>query len=109
MPRLDRVTGRCDPARLIIHDLTLTLKSPKRLVIGGANGGGKSTLPKIIRWSARVSLDVTWALLDQHLGLLQPDGKRRKNFLRLKPACDQHEALARFGFRAVAALRAPAT
>jgi ATPase subunit of ABC transporter with duplicated ATPase domains len=111
--RLDKVTGGYDPARPIIRDLTLAIEGPARLVISGANGSGKSTLLKMITGqitpqSGRASLEVPWALLDQHLGLLQSGDSLRENFLRLNPACDPHlahEALARFGFRAVDALR----
>lgn len=111
--RLDRLTGGYDPARPVIRDLTLVVEGPERLVIGGANGSGKSTLLKmitgqIVPQSGKVSLEVSWALLDQHQSLLQPVDSLRENFLRLNPGSDPHqahEALARFGFRAVDALR----
>ena len=55
-----------------------------------------------------MELSVAWALLDQHVGLLDPDRPLRENFLSLNPAADTqtaHAALARFGFRADDALR----
>ncbi|TJZ90230.1 ABC-F family ATP-binding cassette domain-containing protein [Paracoccus gahaiensis] len=111
--RLDGITGGYDRARPIIYDLTLVMEGPERLVISSANGSGKSTLLKmitgqIIPQSGRVSLEVSWALLDQHQSLLQPKDSLHENFLRLNPGRDRHqahEALARFGFRAADALR----
>ncbi|RJL06020.1 ABC transporter ATP-binding protein [Paracoccus aestuarii] len=111
--RLDGLTGGYDPARPVIQGLTLVMEGPERLLIGGANGSGKSTLLKmitgqIVPQSGRLSLDVSWALLDQHQSLLQPEDSLRENFLRLNPGRYPHlahEALARFGFRSADALR----
>jgi ATPase subunit of ABC transporter with duplicated ATPase domains len=55
-----------------------------------------------------MDLSVPFALLDQHVGLLDPARTLRDNFLHLNPAADTHmahAALARFGFRAADALR----
>lgn len=111
--RLDGVTGGYDPAHPVIRDLSLTVTGPERVVIAGSNGSGKSTLLKIITGqivpqSGRVELKVPFALLDQHVGLLDPARSLRDNFLHLNPVADihaAHAALARFGFRAADALR----
>lgn len=111
--RLEGVTGGYDPARPVIRDLSLTITGPERIVIAGPNGSGKTTLLKIITGEivpqcGRVDLMVPFALLDQHVGLLDPARSLRENFLTLNPAADihmAHAALARFGFRAGDALR----
>ncbi|WP_156393005.1 ATP-binding cassette domain-containing protein, partial [Rhizobium sp. Root1220] len=111
--RLGRVTGGYDPAHPVIRDLSLTVTGPERIVISGPNGSGKTTLLKIITGqimpqTGRVELTVPFALLDQHVGLLDPACTLRDNFLHLNPLADihmAHAALARFGFRAADALR----
>ena len=111
--RLDKVTGGYDPASPVILDVSLTISGPERIVIAGPNGSGKTTLLKIITGqimpqSGRVELKVPFALLDQHVGLLDPARTLRDNFLHLNPVADIHKAhaaLARFGFRAADALR----
>lgn len=111
--RLDGVSGGYDPSRPVIRDLSLTITGPERIVIIGPNGSGKTTLLKmitgrIVPQRGLVDLMVPFALLDQHVGLLDPARTLRENFLRLNPAADAHTAhvaLARFGFRAGNALR----
>ncbi len=111
--RLDGVTGGYDLEHPIIQDLSLTITGPERIVIAGPNGSGKTTLLKIITGHimpqcGRVELTVPFALLDQHVGLLDPARTLRENFLHLNPVADAHmahAALARFGFRASDALR----
>jgi len=111
--RLDGVTGGYDPAHPVIRDLSLTVTGPEGVVIAGPNGSGKSTLLKIITGqimpqSGRVELMVPFALLDQHVGLLDPARTLRDSFLHLNPVADihmAHAALARVGFRAADALR----
>lgn len=111
--RLDGVTGGYDGARPVIRDLSLTINGPERIVIAGPNGSGKTTLLKIITGQVtpqrgEVNLMVPWALLDQHVGLLDSACTLRDNFLHLNPSADghaAHAALARFGFRASDALR----
>lgn len=111
--RLDEVTGGYDPGHPIIHNLSLTVTGPERVVIAGANGSGKTTLLKIITGqimpqSGQVEMMAPFALLDQHVGLLDPAHTLRDNFLHLNPVADihtAHAALARFGFRAADALR----
>lgn len=111
--RLDGVSGGFDPDRPVIRDLSLTITGPERIVIAGPNGRGKTTLLKMITGEVvpqrgRVDLMVPFALLDQHVGLLDPARTARENFLRLNPAVNvhaAHAALAGFGFRAGDALR----
>jgi ATPase subunit of ABC transporter with duplicated ATPase domains len=111
--RLDGVYGGHDTDHPVIHDLSLTLTGPERVVIAGPNGSGKTTLLKLITGQlpplrGSVNLQVAFALLDQHVELLDPALPLRDNFLRLNPTADAHAAhtaLARFGFRAADALK----
>lgn len=110
--RLDGVSGGYDVENPIIRDVSFTLTGPERVQIAGPNGSGKSTLLKLITGelvpqAGRVDLAVPFALLDQHVGLLDPSRSLRDNFVTLNPAADAHMAhmaLARFGFRAADAL-----
>ncbi|MCR9135876.1 MAG: ATP-binding cassette domain-containing protein [Alphaproteobacteria bacterium] len=98
----------------IIQDLSLTLTGPERVAITGANGAGKSTLLHLlsgrvppISGSARINGHAV--ILDQHMDLLDPALSIRDNFRRLNPDADENacrSALARFQFRADAALQA---
>jgi ATPase subunit of ABC transporter with duplicated ATPase domains len=115
--RLDGVGGGHDPARPVIRDLSLTITGPERIVIAGPNGSGKTTLLKMITGQimpqrGQVDLRVPFALLDQHVAMLDPNCTLRDNFVGLSPAADMntaHAALARFGFRAADALRLMST
>lgn len=110
--RLDDVTGGYDVSRPVIRDLSLVLTGPERVVIAGPNGSGKTTLLKLITGQlvpqgGHVSLTVPFAMLDQHMGLLDPARTLRESFQLLNPSADartSHAALARFGFRAGDAL-----
>ena len=111
--RLDGVTGGYDDDPPVIRDLSLIVTGPERIVIAGPNGSGKTTLLKLMTGElaprrGTVALPVPWALLDQHVGPLDPARSLRDNFLRLNGGADPHTAraaLARFGFRARDALR----
>ena len=111
--RLDGVTGGHDPAHPVIRDVSLTVTGPERIAITGPNGSGKTTLlslclGRLAPLSGTVERRVPCALLDQHLGMLDPALSLRQNFLRLNPAVGEnqcHAALARFRFRARDALR----
>lgn len=115
--RLDAVTGGYDPSRPVIRDLSLVVTGPERIAISGPNGSGKTTLLKLITGQlmphqGHVDLKVPFALLDQHVGLLDPHQALRDNFLRLNPTAEPHSAhaaMARFGFRATDALRQAGT
>lgn len=111
--RLDHVTGGHDLNRPVINDLSLTVTGPERIVIAGPNGSGKTTLLKLITGQltpqcGQMELSVAFAMLDQHVGLLDPELALRENFLTVNPAATKHmahAALARFGFRSDDALR----
>jgi len=111
--RLEDVTGGYDRDHPVIRNLSLTVTGPERLVIAGPNGCGKSTLFKLITGRippqcGTVDLKVSFAMLDQHLGLLDRTESLHENFLLRNPEADAHSAhaaLARFGFRASDALK----
>jgi ATPase subunit of ABC transporter with duplicated ATPase domains len=91
--RLDEVTGGYDPDHPVIRNLSLTITGPESIVIAGPNGSGKTTLLKmitgqIVPQSGRVDLSAPFALLDQHVGSLDPARTLRDNFLHLNPAAD---------------------
>lgn len=111
--RLDHLTGGHGPTCPVIRDMSLVVTGPERIVIAGPNGSGKTTLLKLITGQiapqgGQATLCVDFAMLDQHVGLLDTGLTLRENFLRVNPAADTHAAhaaLARFGFRAGDALR----
>jgi len=111
--QLDHVTGGHDSNRPVIRDLSLAVTGPERIVVAGPNGSGKTTLLKLITGQltpqcGKVDHSVAFAMLDQHVGLLDTELTLRENFLRVNPATTMHTAhaaLARFGFRADDALR----
>ncbi|ARC87786.1 ABC-F family ATP-binding cassette domain-containing protein [Rhodovulum sp. MB263] len=110
---MDRVTGGHDAAAPAIRDFSLTITGPERVVIAGPNGSGKTTLLKLITGAltpvaGQARVCVPWELLDQHVGMLDPDRTLLETFLDLNPQATTqtaHTALARFGFRARDALR----
>jgi len=111
--QIAQLTGGHDPEAPVIRNLSLTLTGPERLAVTGPNGAGKTTLLALITGamqalSGKVSLQVPHARLDQSVSLLDPALSLAANFRRLDPGADDNSAraaLARFGFRAEAALR----
>ncbi|QBY01511.1 ABC-F family ATP-binding cassette domain-containing protein [Rhodophyticola sp. CCM32] len=111
------LTGGFDPARPLIRDLSLHITGPERVALTGANGAGKSTLLNLLTGrlqpvSGTVTILPDHAMLDQHVGLLDPALSLRDNFHLLTPDADDktcRAALARFGFRAESALCPTAT
>lgn len=109
----DSLTGGPDPALPIIRDLSLQMIGPERVAVTGPNGSGKTTLLRLLTGalpalagSARIL--VPHALLDQTVSLLDPAMSIRDNFRALNPGADERTcraALARFMFRAEAALQ----
>ncbi|MCP3447000.1 ABC-F family ATP-binding cassette domain-containing protein [Bradyrhizobium sp. CCGUVB14] len=110
---LDRVSAGYQPERPILRDLSLTIVGPERVAIIGPNGSGKTTLLKLIAGelpssSGAVRVRPDFALFDQKVSLLDPAVSILDNFARLNPragANECHAALARFMFRADAALQ----
>ncbi|WP_019998986.1 ABC-F family ATP-binding cassette domain-containing protein [Aureimonas ureilytica] len=87
---------------------TLRIDGPERIALKGANGAGKTTLLRIAAGlRAPVSGTVRRAegrivLLDQQVGLLDPEGTILDNIRRLHPDAGDEEAYAlcaRFAFR----------
>ena len=108
----------CFDDRPLFGPLSFEVRGPERIAIRGANGSGKTTLFRLItgelnavsggigRHTERV------AVLDQHVGLLDPASSILDNLRRLNPELtgnEAHAALARFAFRNRAALQIAGT
>jgi ATPase subunit of ABC transporter with duplicated ATPase domains len=115
--RLEAVSAGYVPGQPVLHDFGFAVTGPERIAISGPNGAGKSTLLEVIAgrlqpWSGRVQRPLPFALLDQGAEILAPAGSIRDNFRRLNPQADENAcraALARFMFRAEAALQSVAS
>ena len=111
---IDGLSAGHEAHRPIIRDLSLTVTGPERIAITGPNASGKTTLLALITgglepWAGSVRVMTEFAMLDQRVSLLDPAASIRHNFLRLNPDSDENAcraALARFMFRAEAALQA---
>ncbi|WP_404403219.1 ABC-F family ATP-binding cassette domain-containing protein [Pelagibacterium halotolerans] len=110
---LEAVTAGYDPDRPVVQNLSLDITGPERIALTGPNGSGKTTLLKLITgdldpFAGAVRLNVPLAFLDQQVALLDRTETIRDNFRRLNPDSTENAcraALARFRFRADAALR----
>jgi len=100
--------------RRLFGPLSFDVRGPERIAIRGANGSGKTTLFRLITGELEPSRgDIgrrtdRVAVLDQHVGLLDPALSILDNLRRLNPeltANEAHAALARFAFRNRAALQ----
>ena len=104
----------CFGERHLFGPLSFEVRGPERIAIRGANGSGKTTLFRLLtgevtptsgnigRFTDRI------AVLDQHIGLLDPKLSILDNLRGLNPdltANRAHAALARFAFRNRAALQ----
>jgi len=115
--QVDGLCGGHVPHRPVIRNLSFSITGPERVAVTGPNGTGKSTLLRLITGelppsTGDIRLEVDWALLDQSVSILLPSGSIRDNFRRLNPGTDENTcraALARFRFRADAALQEVAT
>lgn len=115
--RLTDVTAGYEPGAPVIKRLSLDIVGPERMAVTGPNGSGKSTLLSLITgalapWSGEVRVMAPWAMLDQRVSMLDPALSIRANFLAINPGADENAcraALARFTFRADAALQVVAT
>ncbi len=105
-------------SRRLFGPLSFDIRGPERVAIRGANGSGKSTLLRLITDQLQPAagtirrLTDRVAMLDQHVGLLDPDTTILGNLRRLNPELSDNEAraaLARFAFRNTAALRIAGT
>lgn len=111
--QFDAVTGGWDAAHKVITDLSFSITGPERMAITGPNGSGKTTLLSLISGQIKpqagsVHIHVPFALLDQHVTLLNCELSLRDNFLQLNPGASENQcraALARFKFRADDALQ----
>ena len=104
--------------RHLFGPLSFDVRGPERIAIRGANGSGKTTLFRLITGELEPSRgDISRrtdrvAVLDQHVGLLDPALSILDNLRRLNPeltANEAHAALARFAFRNRAALQIAGT
>lgn len=111
---LDGVSAGYRPEQPVLRDLSFAVVGPERVALVGPNGSGKTTLLKLIAGELRplsgiVRVRPDFALFDQKISLLDPALSILHNFRRLNPkagANECHAALARFMFRADAALQA---
>ncbi|MBN8988750.1 MAG: ABC-F family ATP-binding cassette domain-containing protein [Rhizobiales bacterium] len=104
--------------RRLFGPLSFEVRGPERIAIRGANGSGKTTLFRLMTGELNaVSGDIhrhtdRVAVLDQHVGLLDPAASILDNLRRLNPELagnEAHAALARFAFRNRAALQIAGT
>ena len=110
---LERVSAGYQPEQPILRDLSFSIVGPERVAIVGPNGSGKTTLLKLIAGELRpaagaLRIRPDFALFDQKVSLLDPAVSILDNFRCLNPkagANECHAALARFMFRADAALQ----
>ena len=105
-------------ARHLFGPLSFDVRGPERIAIRGANGSGKTTLFRLFTGELNPARgDIgrrtdRMAVLDQHIGLLDPGSSILDNLRRLNPelsANEAHAALARFAFRNQAALQIAGT
>jgi ATPase subunit of ABC transporter with duplicated ATPase domains len=97
----------------LLEGLSFRLVGPERVAVTGPNGAGKTTLIGLAAGAlqpraGRIVRGVLAALLDQQTGLLDDELSLVDNFRRRRPAAtpnQAHEALARFLFRNVEALK----
>jgi ATPase subunit of ABC transporter with duplicated ATPase domains len=104
--------------RRLFGPLSFEARGPERIAIRGVNGSGKTTLLRLIMGHLQPTagdvrrLTDRVALLDQHVGLLDPASSILDNLRRLNPDLSDNEAraaLARFAFRNKAALQIAGT
>ncbi|MGK6314689.1 ABC-F family ATP-binding cassette domain-containing protein [Neorhizobium sp. DT-125] len=115
--RMDNVTAGYAPDSPVLRDLSFEITGPERIAATGPNGSGKTTLLSLVTgalqpFSGSVRVAVKSAMLDQRVSLLEPGLSIRDNFKRLNPRADENAcraALARFMFRADAALQVVGT
>ncbi|MBN9085270.1 MAG: ABC-F family ATP-binding cassette domain-containing protein [Reyranella sp.] len=115
--KIDDASAGYEPERPILRELSFDIVGPERVAVAGPNGSGKTTLLALIAGrlqpaSGSVRVMTRFALLDQQVSLLDPAVSIRDNFRQINPRADENAcraALARFMFRAGAALQIVAT
>ncbi|PKA42933.1 ABC transporter [Rhizobium sullae] len=115
--KMDSATAGYRPADAVLSDLSFEIVGPERIAVTGPNGSGKTTLLALATgelkpWTGTVSVMTKFAMLDQQVSLLDPSISIRDNFLRINPRAAENacrSALARFMFRADAALQIVST
>jgi len=104
--------------RRLFGPLSFAIRGPERIAISGANGSGKTTLLRLIGGDlAPGAGDISrltdrFAMLDQHVSLLNPDLSVLANMQNLNRDLSDnaaHAALARFAFRNKSALQIAGT
>lgn len=111
------LTGGPKDIAPVIRNLNLLIAGPERVAVTGPNGSGKTSLLRLLTGDLKPSegrgdILVHYALLDQTVSLLDPALSVRDNFRALNPDADENTgraALARFMFRADAALQITGT
>ena len=96
-----------------IGPIDLAIRGPERVALSGANGAGKTSVLALAAGVIESSAGSVWrsdriALLDQQVGLLDPDATILANLRALNADLtgnEGHAALARFAFRNQAAER----
>ncbi len=107
------VSAGYEPGRPLLRNLSLAIVGPERVALVGPNGSGKTTLLKLVTGELQpltgaVRIGTGYAVFDQAVSLLDPALTIFENFRRINPTADAntcHAALARFMFRADAALQ----
>lgn len=92
----------------VIHNFNLTCYGPERIALSGANGGGKSTLVKLLLGqiepvvgSIKLGVESIYCL-DQQVSLLNDNQNLIDNYLTINPLAtliEAYHALAQFMFR----------
>ncbi len=101
----------------VLSTLDFDIVGPARIAISGPNGAGKSTLLKTLAGllpprGGSLRVHASFAFFDQHVSLLHDDASILDNYRRINPGATDFEcrsALARYAFRADAALQLVAT
>lgn len=115
--RVEELTVGYSPGQPILENLSFEIIGPERVALNGPNGAGKTTLLAVLMrdlmpWRGKVEILTSHTMLDQQVSVLDPALTIFDNFQRQNPDTDQdacRAALARFMFRADAALRVAGT
>ncbi|MDC9832745.1 ABC-F family ATP-binding cassette domain-containing protein [Rhizobium binxianense] len=115
--KMDAVISGYQPDDPVISDFSFDITGPERIAVTGRNGSGKTTLLALVTgdlepWSGMVKIMTAFSMLDQKVSILDPSESIRDNFRRINPQADENTcraALARFMFRADAALQTVST